>query len=68
MKTIHPRSLARKIAKAQLDKAGVTGYNKQNGVDLQGNKIPSKFARGWRKIAEQTAVQPLRKHKKGEKK
>ena len=46
---IHPRKLARRVAKAQLDKGKVTGYNKQH-VGMDGRRSPSAFARGWRKI------------------
>ena len=47
--SIHPRRLARKMAKAQLDRRGVTGYNKERtGID--GNKMPSTFASKWKEI------------------
>ena len=51
--SIHPRRLARKMAKAQLDRRGATGYNKRgvlsNGkIDLSAG---SAFSRGWRTFA-----------------
>lgn len=51
--SIHPRRLARKMAKAQLDRRGATGYNKKgvlsNGkIDLSAG---SAFARGWKAFA-----------------
>lgn len=49
---LHPRRLARKMAKAQYDKAGATGYNK-SGV-YKGMPIPSRFSQDWRKIAAMT--------------
>ena len=60
MKTnIHPRRLARQMARAQLDKAKVTGYNKEHHP--KAGKIPSVFARNWKKIVADTI-------KKGDKK
>lgn len=48
---MHPRRLARQVARAQLDKAGATGYNKKR-VDCNLNAIiPSYFQRYWRDIA-----------------
>lgn len=46
---IHPRKLARQIARASLDREGVTGYNKE-GFDLKGRRTPSLFARKWREL------------------
>ena len=46
---IHPRKLARQIARASLDREGVTGYNKE-GFDLKGRRAPSLFARKWREL------------------
>ena len=64
MKTIHPRRLARQIAKAKLDNAGATGYNKQHGRDIKGNPIPSTFARTWKKIVTEAVKASPRKEKK----
>ena len=48
---MHPRKLARQVARAQLEKAGATGYNKKR-VDHNLNAIiPSYFQRHWRDIA-----------------
>lgn len=52
--TIHPRKLARSMARAQLDKAKVAGYNKQR-LDLYGRKTPSVFSVNWQKLAKQAA-------------
>ena len=51
--SIHPRRLARKMAKAQLDRRGTTGYNK-HGVSTIGKPIRrwiSTFSRTWRDFA-----------------
>ena len=61
----HPRRLARKMAKRQLDKAGVTGYNKEQ-VGINGKKMKSAFARNWKKVAAETISRPVKK-KKGRK-
>lgn len=60
--TIHPRKLARSMAKAQLDKSKVTGYNKEN-IGPDGRKMPSVFARNWRDLAQQAAglIKPRKK-------
>lgn len=63
--TIHPRKLARSMAKAQLDQSGVTGYNRERtGPD--GRKMPSVFARNWRDLAKQAAglVKPKKRRRK----
>ena len=62
-KTIHPRRLARRMAKAQLDKAKVTGYNKER-IGPDGRKMPSAFARNWRDLAQQAAGMAKRKGRK----
>ena len=46
---MHPRKLARRVARAQLDKAGATGYNKRR--PFNGMVMPSYFQRNWRDIA-----------------
>lgn len=59
--SIHPRRLARQMAKAQLDRSHITGYNKERtGID--GNKMPSTFASKWKEIVI-TAMKP--RNKKG---
>ena len=61
--TMHPRRLARQIARAELNKAGVTGYNKERrGPD--GRKVGSVFSFKWREIAAKAASQPVKPHKK----
>lgn len=62
--SIHPRRLARSIARAHLDKAGVTGYNQKPGHDLEGRALPSPFARGWKRIITQAAKAKPRKERK----
>ena len=64
-KTIHPRRLARQMAKAQLDKSKVTGYNKEN-IGPDGRKMPSVFARNWRDLAQQAAglIKPTKRKRK----
>lgn len=51
---IKPRKLARQMAKAQLDKSKVTGYNKER-IGKDGRKMPSVFARNWRDLAQQAS-------------
>ncbi len=65
-KSIHPRKLARQMAKAQLDKAKVTGYNKER-IGMDGKKMPSAFARNWRDLAQQAAGLIKPKKKRGRK-
>ena len=64
--SIHPRRLARKMAKAQLDRRGVTGYNKPTTL-LNGNVGPSVFAQHWKAFAIE-AGKFTRSKKKGAKK
>lgn len=59
--SIHPRRLARKIAKAQLDRSHITGYNKDH-TGIAGSKMPSPFASKWKEIVI-TAMKP--RNKKG---
>ena len=66
---LHPRRLARKMAKAQLDRRGATGYNKPNTsatgkVNLGGG---STFSRTWREFAVEASKFTLGE-KKGAKK
>lgn len=49
---MHPRKLARRVARAQLDKAGATGYNKKRIDHNLSAVIPSHFQRHWREIAK----------------
>lgn len=60
--TLHPRKLARSMAKAQLDQSGVTGYNRER-IGPDGRKMPSVFARNWRDLAQQSAglIKPKKK-------
>ena len=46
---VFPRSLARKMAKAQLDRRGATGYNRPGR--FRGKKTPSTFSKVWRSMA-----------------
>lgn len=58
---ITPRRLARQVAKHQLDRSHITGYNKER-TRIDGNKMPSTFASKWKEIVI-TAMQP--RNKKG---
>lgn len=58
---ITPRRLARQVAKHQLDRSHVTGYNKER-TGIGGNKMPSTFASKWKEIVI-TAMKP--RNKKG---
>lgn len=62
--SIHPRRLARKMAKAQLDRSHITGYNKER-TGIAGRKMPSTFSQKWKEIVI-TAMKP--RNKKGAKK
>lgn len=62
--SIHPRRLARQVAKHQLDRSHITGYNKER-TGIGGNKMPSTFASKWKEIVI-TAMKP--RNKKGAKK
>ena len=63
--SMHPRRLARKVAKAKLDRAGVTGYNKPTVVMNAGRTGPSKFSENWKKIAVRVVNrEPEKKAKK----
>ena len=62
--SIHPRRLARKMAKAQLDRSHITGYNKER-TGITGRKNPSTFSQKWKEIVI-TAMKP--RNKKGAKK
>lgn len=62
--SIHPRRLARKMAKAQLDRSHITGYNKEY-TGINGYKYSSTFAEKWKEIVI-TAMKP--RNKKGAKK
>ena len=58
---IHPRRLARQVARHQLDRSHITGYNKER-TGIGGNKMPSTFASKWKEIVI-TAMKP--RNKKG---
>ena len=60
---IHPRRLARKMAKADLDKHGATGYNKPH-ILPNGKIAPSTFAQHWKKFAIEAANQGGKKGRK----
>ena len=62
IKSIHPRRLARKMAKAQLDRRGATGYNKPTKL-MNGKTGPSIFAQHWKAFA----VEASHIRKKGKK-
>lgn len=64
-KSIHPRKLARQMAKGQLDKQKVTGYNKEH-IGMDGRRQPSVFARKWRDLAVKAAkeIKPWNKKKR----
>ena len=49
--SIHPRRLARKMAKAQLDRRGATGYSKPSMVMNKGRVGPSHFSQHWKHFA-----------------
>lgn len=61
---IHPRRLARQMAKHQLDRSHITGYNKER-TGITGRKMPSTFASKWKEIVI-TAMKP--RNRKGGKK
>ena len=48
--TMHPRKLARSMARAELEKKKITGYNKER-IGSTGRKMPSVMARNWRDLA-----------------
>ena len=48
---ISPRRLARMMAKAQLDRRGVTGYNKPSMVMNKWRVGPSRFSQHWKHFA-----------------
>ena len=56
---ITPRRLARQVAKHQLDRSHITGYNKER-TGIGGNKMPSTFASKWKEIVI-TAMKPQNK-------
>lgn len=62
---MHPRKLARSVARARLDESKVTGYNKEH-VGANGRKMPSLFARNWQVLAKQAAdmVKPKKRRRK----
>ena len=62
--SIHPRRLARQVAKHQLDRSHITGYNKER-TGITGRKMSSPFASKWKEIVI-TAMKP--RNKKGAKK
>lgn len=65
--TMHPRRLARKLAKRQLDMTGATGYNKIPPA-FGREKPKSPFSRNWRKIASDAIRRKKTRKTKGERK
>ena len=53
MTSMHPRKLARSMAKSQLNKEGATGYNK-TGI-IKGNRSPSFFSQNWKDYTKKAA-------------
>ena len=47
--TFKPRKLARRVAKAQLDRKRASGYNKEPVI--MGRRGRSRFAREWKGLA-----------------
>lgn len=65
--SLHPRRLARSVARAQLQKAGVTGFNKSMKLP-NGMRIPSMFSANWRNTAARAVTaSPKKKKRKDEK-
>lgn len=64
--SIKPRKLARQMAKAQLERSHITGYNKER-IGPDGRKMPSLFARNWRDLAQQAAGMIAPRKKRGRK-
>ena len=67
---LHPRKLARKMAKAQLDRRGATGYCKP-GISPTGkpdSNSGSAFSRSWREFAVEASNYTSSRKKKGAKK
>lgn len=62
--SVHPRSLARSMARAEFERQGVTGYNQKPGRDLEGRAMPSPFARGWKKIVTEAVKARPRKERR----
>lgn len=63
---ITPRRLARQVAKHQLDRSHITGYNKER-TGITGRWTPSTFASKWRDLAQQAAGMIKPKKKRGRK-
>lgn len=60
--TVHPRSLARSMSRAEFERQGVTGYNDKIPT-APGEKKTSRFALSWRKMAAEAASAAPRKKK-----
>ena len=60
--TVHPRSFARSMARAEFERQGVTGYNDKI-PNAPGEKKTSRFALSWRKMAAEAASAVPRKKK-----
>ena len=64
--SVHPRSLARSMARAEFERQGVTGYNEKLPT-AHDERTVSRFSLGWKQMAAKAAAAMPRK-KKGEKK
>lgn len=60
--SVHPRSLARSMARAEFERQGVTGYNDKIPT-APGEKPVSRFSLSWRKMAAEAASAAPRKKK-----
>lgn len=60
---MHPRKLARSMARSRLDASKATGYNKER-IGTNGRKMPSLFARKWRELAQLPAKKTGKKGKR----
>lgn len=58
---VWPRKLARQMARAQLDKKGVTGYNKEPVI--MGARARSHFARHWKELAVEARDEAIAREK-----
>ncbi len=58
---IWPRKLARQMARAQMDKKGATGYNKEPVI--MGTRASSHFARHWKELAVEARDEAVAREK-----
>ena len=59
---VKPRKIARAMARAQLDKAKITGYNNER-FGLNGRKQPSMFSQNWKKLAAKAQAEAAQREK-----